>query len=139
MMSPIDYCDILSEVLGQKVLRVQSPMKWQPNEIDGYYVAQGRRNVFVYPVEAKAVSTSDDINLVQINGQYSVFVEKYKRNNFSLIVRPIAARMEADGMMLAIMEHNPMYDPTQNRGADMFNVTEVVKVKLDPPIAAWSD
>lgn len=100
MFSVIDYCDILSVVLEQKVMRVQAPMKWQPNEIDGYYVSQNARNIFVYPVEAKAASTSDDINLVQMYGQYNVFIEKYKRNSFSLIVRPIAARMEKDGMLL---------------------------------------
>lgn len=137
LFSVIDYCDILSTVLNQKVYRVQSPMKWQPNEIDGYYVAETTRNIFVYPVEAKAVSTADDINLVQINGQYNVFIEKYKRNSFSLIVRPIAARMEKDGMLLAIMEHNPMYDPKQNREANMFNVVDIVKVKLNPPLTAW--
>ena len=54
MFSVIDYCDILSVVLGQNVQRVQSPMKWQPNEIDGYYVSQNKRNICVYPVEAKA-------------------------------------------------------------------------------------
>ncbi len=137
LFSVIDYCDILSKVLGQTVYRVQSPMKWQPNEIDGYYIAENSRNIFVYPVEAKAVSTSDDINLVQINGQYNVFIEKYKRDSFSLIVRPIAARMEKDGMLLAIMEHNPMYDPTHNREADMFNIVDIVKVKLNPPLTAW--
>ena len=68
LFSVIDYCDILSIVLKQEVKRVQSPMKWQPNEIDGYYVAKNARNTFVYPVEAKAISTSDDINLVQIYG-----------------------------------------------------------------------
>lgn len=35
LFSVIDYCDILSQILGQTVQRVQSPMKWQPNEIDG--------------------------------------------------------------------------------------------------------
>lgn len=139
LFSAIDYCNILSIILNQDVYRVQSPMKWQPNEIDGYYVAQTPRNIFVYPVEAKAVSTADDINLVQINGQYNTFIEKYKRNNFSLIVRPIAARMEKDGMLLAVMEHNPMYDPLQNREATMFNVIDVIKVKLNPPLLAWSE
>lgn len=138
LFSVIDYCDVLSIVLNQKVYRVQSPMKWQPNEIDGYYVAQTQRNIIVYPVEAKAVSTADDINLVQINGQYNTFIEKYKRNSFSLIVRPIAAKMEKDGILLAIMEHNAMYDPIQNGDANMFNVVEVVKVKLDPPLSAWN-
>lgn len=137
MFSVIDYCDILSAVLNQHVFRVQAPMKWQPNEIDGYYVAQNARNIFVYPVEAKAISTSDDINLVQINGQYNTFIEKYKRDDFSLVVRPIAARMEHYGMMLAILEHNPMYDPKSNSDASMFNVIDVIKVILDKPLKAW--
>lgn len=139
LFSVIDYCDILSVVLGQKVYRVQSPMKWQPNEIDGYYVAQNSRNFFVYPVEAKAISTNDDINIVQINGQYNTFIDKYTRDSFSLIVRPIAAKMKKDGMLLAIMEHNPMYNPKQNKEADMFNVTEVINVILDPPLESWNE
>jgi len=139
LFSVIDYCDILSSVLGHTVYRVQSPMKWQPNEIDGYYVSQNTRNIFVYPVEAKAISTNDDINIVQINGQYMTFIEKYTRNSFSLIVRPIAAKMKNYGMLLAIMEHNPMYDPKHNKEADMFNVTEVVKVILDPPLDSWNN
>lgn len=137
LFSVIDYCDILSSVLGQQVSRVQSPMKWQPNEIDGYYISQNRRNIYVYPVEAKAVSTSDDINLVQINGQYNTFIEKYTRNEFNLVVRPIAAKMEKTGMLLAVLEHNPLYDPIVNGQASMFNIMEIVRVKLDPPLDAW--
>ena len=137
LFSVIDYCDILSRVLNQRIFRVQCPMKWQPNEIDGYYVAQKGQNIYVYPVEAKAISTSDDINLVQIDGQYRVFIDKYKRGGWSLIVRPIAARMEEDGMILAIMEHNSLYDPKRNPCAPMFNIIETVKVQLDPPLLAW--
>lgn len=137
LFSIIDYCDILSKVLNQTVYRVQSPMKWQPNEIDGFYAAQDARNTFIYPVEAKAVSTQDDINIVQINGQFNTLVERYTRNNHTLIVRPIAARMESDGVLLAILEHNQFYDPRRNREAQMFNVIEVVKAKLNPPLSAW--
>lgn len=137
LFSVIDYCDILSIVLNQTVLRVQSPMKWQPNEIDGYYISQNGRNIYVYPVEAKAVSTADEINLVQINGQYNTFINKYTRNDFNLIVRPIAAKMEKDGMLLAILEHNALYDPIRNSDANMFNIVEVIKVTLDEPLLAW--
>lgn len=137
LFSVIDYCDVLTKVLGKKVYRVQSPMKWQPNEIDGCYVAKEKDNIFVYPVEAKAISTKDDINLVQINGQYNVFIEKYTRDGLSLIVRPVAARMEKYGMLFAILEHNPTYDSTKNREARMFNIEKTVKVKLDPPVSAW--
>ena len=40
LFSVIDYCDVFSLALYngiQKVMRVQNPMKWQPNEIDGFY------------------------------------------------------------------------------------------------------
>ena len=71
------------------------------------------------------------------NGQFNTLVEKYTRNNHTLIVRPIAAKMEPDGILLAILEHNQLYDPHRNREAQMFNVVEVVKVKLTPPLSAW--
>ena len=137
LFSVIDYCDVLSIVLNQKIERVQSPMKWQPNEIDGYYISQDNRNVYVYPVEAKAISTEDDINLVQINGQYETFIKKYTRNNFNLVVRPIAAKMEETGMLLAVLEHNALYNPVLNKAASMFNIIEIVRVTLDIPIPAW--
>ena len=100
LFSVIDYCDILSQVMGKPIYRIQSPMKWQPNEIDGFYVAQDGRVIEIYPVEAKAISTKDDINLVQILGQYHTLREKYTRNGYSLVVRPVAARMENTGMRL---------------------------------------
>lgn len=137
LFSVIAYCDILSQILGQTVQRVQSPMKWQPNEIDGYYVAETSRNIYVYPLEAKAISTSDDINLVQLYGQYQTFITKYKRNDFNLVVRPIAAKMEPTGMLLAVLDHNPLYDAKRNKDAAMFNIIEIVRVRLDSPLAAW--
>lgn len=39
LFSVLDYCDVLSMVLYNKpgiVFRVQHPLKWQPNEIDGF-------------------------------------------------------------------------------------------------------
>ena len=51
LFSVIDYCDILSIILDQDVYRVQSPMKWQPNEIDGYYIARNARVGRCYPSE----------------------------------------------------------------------------------------
>lgn len=54
LFSAMDYCDILSYALfgtEGKVLRVQNPMKWQPNEIDGLYMSSDGETI--YPVEAK--------------------------------------------------------------------------------------
>lgn len=137
LFSVIDYCNVLSKVFDTDIYRVQSPMKWQPNEIDGYYVGKAGRNVVVYPVEAKAISTGDDINLVQMYGQYQTFIRKYSRDDLSLVVRPVAAKMEENGMLLALLEVNPLYNTTGNRDANMFIVTEVVRVVLDPPINNW--
>lgn len=140
LFSVIDYCDVLTQVFGSpnvRIYRVQSPMKWQPNEIDGYYISQAGRNTIVYPVEAKAISTEDDINLVQIYGQYKTFIAKYTRDGLSFKVRPVAAKMEKDGMLLALLEKNPLYDEITNKTAKMFNIEEVVKVTLDSPINNW--
>lgn len=144
LLSVIDYCEILTKVYGSethKIYRVQSPMKWQPNEIDGYYIGQKGRNIILYPVEAKAISTKDDINLVQMYGQYETFIKKYRakyaRDGLAVVMRPIAAKMTQDGMLLAQLENNPMFDPTTNRNVPMFTIDEVVKVILDPPISNW--
>lgn len=137
LFSVVDYCGILSQALGREVYLVQSPMKWQPNEIDGFYVAEDRRNVYVYPVEAKAISTDDDINLVQMYGQYRTLIEKYQKRFKNLLVRPIAAKMEKAGMLLAVLEHNSMYNPETNKTAPMFNIRETIRVVLDPPLEAW--
>lgn len=137
LFSVMDYCNVLSTVFGTTIYRVQSPMKWQPNEIDGYYVGKRGRNTVVYPVEAKAISTGDDINLVQMYGQYKTFIRKYSRDDLSLIVRPVAAKMEESGMLLALLEVNPLYNTTDNKDANMFNITEVVRVVLDPPVSNW--
>lgn len=140
LFSVVDYCDILSAVLGQRVYRVQCPMKWQPNEIDGFYVAESenRRNVYIYPVEAKAASTHDDINLIQIYGQYRTLVERYSHGGYNLIVRPIAVRMTETGMVFAILEHNALYHPINNPGAEMFSVHKVVEVVLTPGFDIWA-
>lgn len=70
-------------------------------------------------------------------GQYQTFITKYKRNDFNLVVRPIAAKMEPTGMLLAVLDHNPLYDAKRNKDAAMFNIIEIVRVRLDSPLAAW--
>ncbi len=138
LFSVIDHCDILSQVMEKQVYRIQSPMKLQPNEIDGFYVSQNGRIIEIYPVEAKAISTKDDINLVQILGQYKTLLQRYTHGGYTLVVRPVAIRMEKAGMRLAVLEYNPMYDPHRNPDAGMFNVREVIRIILNPPLDAWN-
>lgn len=139
LFSVIDYCDIFTQVFGHKVFRVQSPMKWQPNEIDGIYVGEDENSVFVYLVEAKAISTDDDINLVQMFGQYKMFIQKhpYHGGDKKLIVKPIAAKMRHEGAMFAVLIPNEEYDIENNLSSDMFVVDEIVHIKLNPTIENW--
>ena len=78
------------------------------------------------------IRTSKEIIRNLLNDSY-----KYKRNDFNLVVRPIAAKMEPTGMLLAVLDHNPLYDAKRNKDAAMFNIIEIVRVRLDSPLAAW--
>ncbi len=124
LFSAIDYCDLLSKAFGEAphtVLRIQNPMKWQPNEIDGLYV--NTRTNILYPIEAKAVSTGDNINLEQMYGQYITITRK--RNGEKVI--PVAAVMKPFGVDLAMLkEKNGALVPYK-----------FIRATIDPPIDHW--
>lgn len=126
LFSAMDYCDLLSYALfgeSGKVMRVQNPMKWQPNEIDGLYMSADGNTI--YPVEAKAVSTGDDINLEQMFGQYKTITAKMP----GVKIVPIAARMKSYGVDLALLKYN-VYELTPTR---------FIKVKISPAISSWKN
>jgi len=54
-------------------------MKWQPNEIDGFYASQNGKDLDLYPVEAKALTTGDEINLDQLRGGFATVLLQMKR------------------------------------------------------------
>jgi hypothetical protein len=86
LLSVMDYCDVLSYVLygaANMVLRVQHPRKWQPGEVDGLYFSDQENPPILYPVEAKALSTGDNVNLAQIQGAYNTIVGKITNVNVS--------------------------------------------------------
>lgn len=125
LFSVMDYCDLLSHAIygsPNTVLRVQNPMKWQPNEIDGLYMSADGKTI--YPVEAKAVSTGDDINLEQMFGQYKTITAK--KPNITIV--PIAAKMKYYGVDLALLKYN-VYDLIP---------TKFIKVIIEPRINAWT-
>ena len=122
----MDYCDAFSYALvGKKnsIIRVQNPIKWQPNEIDGLYTSFDGKTI--YPVEAKAVSTGDDINLEQMLGQYNIL--RSKMPNVKIV--PVAARMKSYGVDLAVLEYRK----------DRLEPFKYVKVIFDPAIDSWSN
>ena len=126
LFSAMDYCDAFSYALvGKKnsIIRVQNPIKWQPNEIDGLYTSFDGKTI--YPVEAKAVSTGDDINLEQMLGQYNIL--RSKMPNVKIV--PVAARMKSYGVDLAVLEYRK----------DRLEPFKYVKVIFDPAIDSWSN
>lgn len=135
MFSVFDYLDVLSQALGLSsngIQRLQAPMKWQPNEIDGLYFRDAEANLTLYPVEAKALTTNDEINFEQLVGGYRVVVDKMGSDSeaASIDVVQIAAQMVTNGVRLAVFPKN--VEPQQS------NIANCIQVTFDPPITAWS-
>jgi len=130
LLSVMDYCDVLSLALNgesETIKRVQHPKKWQPGEVDGLYT--GRKNTLpiLYPVEAKALSTGDDINLAQISSAYRTIRQKIK----DVEIIPVAAQMTSTGILIA--EFGQIISEVDFN----VNVTRTVTVILDVPILTW--
>lgn len=127
LFSIMDYLDVLTKVMGHKVYRVQNPMKWQPNEIDGFYTATVGQKTYVYPVEAKALTTGDDINLDQMDGGFRTVIAKFDSMDLEVSVQQIAVRMVKNGIDIAIFPTN--LAPVE---PDRF-----VRVTFKPKIENW--
>lgn len=149
MLSVADYLDMFSKILHaepQQVKRIQNPVKWQPNEIDGFYVCEWDNEITLYPVEAKALSTGDDINIYQLLGGinmlhkriYSELHNKKKTKLLKLLkkkdvyIQPIAAVMKDNEIHFAIYEKKVL-------GSDVgeLNRVKAIKTILTPPLINW--
>lgn len=134
LFSVIDYCDVLSQALYNTtgvIRRVQNPMKWQPNEIDGFYIETRLNKPIVYPIEAKALTTRDDVNLEQIQGGLNVVLTKYS-NETSLIIVPLAIQMIENGMNIAVFEQCVI-----GQDHPRIELNSTIKVTFTPPIQSW--
>lgn len=133
LFSVIDYCDVLSQVLGKSnnsVIRIQNPLKWQPNEIDGFYFGEDGQKEILYPVEAKALTTGDDINLEQMTGGLLTMCSKYKNNN--VIIQPLAVKMVKNGIFVSIFNRI-----NSNSISVSLTCQRKVFVKFNPVINSW--
>ena len=133
LFSVIDYCDVLSQVLyngTNVILRVQHPVKWQPNEIDGLYFANLHGESMLFPIEAKALTTGDDVNLEQLNGAFEVFSTRYASYNASII--PLAIQMVNNGMKIAVFR-----DTKELNENTLLEMSRAIHVTFDPPIESW--
>lgn len=130
LFSVIDYTEMFSQVLlggQQKIFRIQNPMKWQPNEIDGFYGTHLNRKPTLFPVEAKGLTTGDDINMDQLRGGFTTVKEQMARLSLNVDIQPIAVRMIKNGIDVAIFPKNA---PPQK--AETF-----VRVKFNPELSNW--
>ena len=133
LFSVIDYCRVFTHALynGQyEVMRVQNPMKWQPNEIDGFYYGHINGVDTVFPVEAKALTTGDDINLVQMEGGVMTIVSRLDLPNARIV--PLAVQMIRNGIRIAVFKEcvtgQTSYD---------IEIVETLKVSFNPAIQSW--
>jgi len=135
LFSVIDYCDLLSIVVYGKansVNRVQNPMKWQPNEVDGFYLAKIENKIIYHPTEAKALTTGDEINLVQLQGEYDTVIRKLVKTKLQsqmIKVIPLAVRMKTNSINIAIFS----VDSNGKIGSAKFK-----RVVFKPPIPSWN-
>ncbi len=130
LFSIIDYTDMFSQVLhggNRKVCRIENPMKWWPNEIDGFYASQEDSDIDLYPVEAKALTTNDEINMDQLKGGYKTVVDKIKALNIKANVQQEAVRMIENGVDIAVFPVNTIPETPEC----------YIRVKFDPVIQNW--
>lgn len=128
LLSVMDYCDVLSLAIhGEEgtIKRVQHPKKWQPGEVDGLYYSDFEGKPTLYPVEAKALSTGDHVNLAQVQGAYKTIISKVS----GVEIIPLAVQMIPEGLYLAIFEAADQYE---------LIITRYMKIVLDPPITSWN-
>ena len=135
LFSIIDYFDLLSYVVNDKaetVFRLQAPMKWQPNEIDGMYFYSDSNSVKLIPVEAKALSTGDEINIDQLKGGYETVLEQIKKFNLTITptIQVVAAQMVRNGIRFAI------YAEGEVPGSA--SVVTRIDVSFEPALESWS-
>jgi hypothetical protein len=129
LLSVLDYCDTLSLALHKQkdtIKRVQHPKKWQPGEVDGLYFSNHEGNATLYPVEAKALSTGDSVNLAQIQGAYKTILKKIT----DVEIIPLAIQMIPSGMYIAVFE-------AEDREAARLIVTRSLQVTIEPVLEAW--
>lgn len=133
LFSVIDYCDVLSQVLynsREVVKRVQHPLKWQPSEVDGFYagIINGIRTLF--PIEAKALATHDEINLDQIVGGVNTISLNLENTHAHIV--PLAVKMIRNGILIVVFS-----TCEAGQQVETVEVEKTIEVTFDPPIPSW--
>lgn len=119
VISVMEYCRVLEIVMGaSQVYRVQSPLKVQPNEVDGCYVFEKDGLRTLLAVEAKSKG-SDVLLKHQIYGAAQQAL--YHFGQFVDRVRPVGIKIQKDNTLLVVTfdvfsdaDRNPKIDSVFN-------------------------
>ena len=133
LFSVIDYCDVLSRAIyGAEgvLIRVQHPLKWQPNEIDGFYVGIIDGVEVLFPIEAKALTTHDEINIDQLLGGVNTVSANFHSHHSHIV--PLAVKMIPNGILIAVFSSCEAGD-----FIDSIKVDRTIEVTFNPPIHSW--
>jgi hypothetical protein len=133
LFSVIDYCDVLSDALYDKkniIKRVQHPVKWQPNEIDGLYFGEIDKERILFPIEAKALTTHDEVNIEQLHGGFHTFSDKY--GSLDIYIMPLAIKMIKNGLQIAVFQKCKAGQTHR-----VLVLEKTIKVAFLPKIESW--
>lgn len=131
LFSIIEYTDALSKAIyggKHKIIRIQTPMKWQPNEIDGLFGTEIDRKIILIPCEAKSLCTKDAINMDQLQGEYRTW-KGVMSGEKNIHVQYIALRQIENGIDIAVFPMDK--EPKKPK--------KWIHVKFSPPIINFQE
>jgi hypothetical protein len=82
----------------------------------------------LYPVEAKALSTHDEVNLSQMRGELETL-----KKNYECLITPIACQMLEDGIRFAVF---PIIN-VGNNIPEIMTPSRFYRITLYPKINSW--
>lgn len=129
VLSALEYSGLLSHVFGSEVQRIQSPLKLQPNEVDGCYVHRNDEGELVFlSIEVK--SKGGDVLLKhQIVGAARGALSKY-RDVINVVV-PVGVKLANDNSL-----YIALFEPIRDE-ADPLGHKRWLRFMLEPVPTQW--
>lgn len=128
VISVIEYCGILGLIFEADVFRVQTPLKVQPNEVDGCYIYEKDGKKTLLSVEAKSKG-SDVLLKHQIYGAAAQSSKHFGQLVDRIV--PLGVKIASDNTVYIIV-FNP-YIKTDPRPA----ISSVHRFRLEPIPPYW--
>jgi len=130
ILSAIDYSNLLDDGFGADVLKIQAPVKVQPNEIDGTYFCILNDRRVLLSVEVK--SKGPDVLL-----KYQLFGgAKQAQKHFGMsvdVVLPVGIKLEKDNSVFVVV----FPEITE---ADPWPVVDyILRYELEPVPTSWDN